>query len=1518
MSLLALFLGMDTASAQVILGRQDFESTPATPTLGFTNTNGGFSTGTNGAGLPANANLFSEGARGFQSVSTSAVLNFSNLDVTNYTSKVVTFRLAGMSINGSNGIDGADRVTVAVSVNGGTSFSNEVIIQASSANQRWDFTATGSTTQTYDGDNTPVTVNSSSGAGGISTVTLNIPDNINQIQLRITLLTNDAAERYVIDDVRISGVLGSNSAPVASNVNFSGNLIVGQTLTGSYTYADADGDLEGTSTYRWFRADDAAGANEAPISGATGTTYTLQALDVNKFISYGVTPVALGGTLVGSEVRSLRQGPIESATNSVSTITIDNTFTPLTNIDYAAHVGADVTATSPIIGQFVINDLPGTTVDAFPTTLNAITFTGAGMGAVQRLAIYDGAGNEVAEIAGAANPSFTGLTLSAPSGGTAVFSVRATFNATVTDNTRIGLTVSNAVADAAGSIFAAANAGGAATSVTGDDNLIEVTGTQMVITTNTATTFVGLPMLPAPVIRVNDVNDNRDLDFTGSITVTTSGAFGVASTNSVAAVAGIATFSNIIHAAPGGNSIQLTFSGVGTPVVSNPFAVFNPLVSNTITGTNPGSANPYTAGQVVDADVTSTGIGFGPGLANAAANDRINVSGFPTTNAIDLNDYVVLQIAPATGKQIDFTTISTFIRRSGTGPVNLELRSSADGYTTSLWTLTGLPTGPTPYNIDISTLVDVSTAIQFRIYGYAATATGGTLGIDSFSINGSVENTPNPSLNAAPSSISNLNYSVANGPSTSQTITINATNLTPADDFLTITAPANFEVSTDNTTFANSVDLPYTGTSLTNAPVYVRLASGLSANNYSGSVSISGGGTTAVNVTVSGTVYEPFSVPYFNAFNTQNLYNNAGLQGFQYSATAFNPGGGGYALVSINGTITAPAFDITGISQVEVSFDGATFGGNTNQTVTLEVSEDGVTYNPLGTITYTSSNYVNFRQVIDFSTFNESLAYIRVRMSAGTNQSRFRNFYISTFTTWNGASWTNGSPDSRIVAVVDGNYDTATYGSITAKHLTVNSGDVLVNGLSTISLVDELEVVGGTVRLESGSNLLQQNSAYANSGDITVERSVTFKRLDFVYWGSPVAAQNLLDFSPQTVLTRFYTLSESANAFQEINPTANDFVVGNGYSIRAPNNHPSTNAPWIGEFTGVPHNGTYNVPATRTNLGFNLLSNPYPSPISCQSFVNANPNIGTLYFWAHIVQIGNTAGNYATWNSTGAASPNGGAIPNGTIQTGQGFLVQLPTTPVITSVNFNNTMRVDDHANQFFRSSAQSLSEDTQSTDRLWIDLTSGSTPFNQVLLGYVPGATNDFDISYDGRMLGSYNSSIYTMLGDEKMTIQGKSSPINLADETALGFNTTNAGNFTLTLSNFDGVFANGQTVYIRDYATGVVHNLTEAPYTFASEIGTFNDRFTIVFEATPLSVTNPVANNNTIAAVRNANAIAVNSGSAALQQITVYDITGRIITDVKASGFEATVPTSNVSNQVLLVKIVTDKGTVTKKLAY
>jgi hypothetical protein len=105
-----------------------------------------------------------------------------------------------------------------------------------------------------------------------------------------------------------------NQAPIASNVSFSsfsGLLVVGdETITGSYTYSDEDNNLEGTSIFQWYRADDGGGSNQAIISGANALTYTLQAADENKHISFEVTPVAQGGAGPGTTVMSAYQGPV--------------------------------------------------------------------------------------------------------------------------------------------------------------------------------------------------------------------------------------------------------------------------------------------------------------------------------------------------------------------------------------------------------------------------------------------------------------------------------------------------------------------------------------------------------------------------------------------------------------------------------------------------------------------------------------------------------------------------------------------------------------------------------------------------------------------------------------------------------------------------------------------------------------------------------------------------------------------------------------------------------------------------------------------------------------------------------------------------------------------------------------------------------------------------------------------------------------------------------------------------------
>ncbi|MCS3531925.1 hypothetical protein [Chryseobacterium sp. JUb7] len=115
------------------------------------------------------------------------------------------------------------------------------------------------------------------------------------------------------------GPVTANQAPTASGVNISGTLSTGQVLTGNYTYSDAEGNTEGTSTYKWTRADNSAGLNETSISGATAKTYILTAGDVNKYIKFYVTPVASSGTTTGTETGSGFAGSIAQAPVALGT-----------------------------------------------------------------------------------------------------------------------------------------------------------------------------------------------------------------------------------------------------------------------------------------------------------------------------------------------------------------------------------------------------------------------------------------------------------------------------------------------------------------------------------------------------------------------------------------------------------------------------------------------------------------------------------------------------------------------------------------------------------------------------------------------------------------------------------------------------------------------------------------------------------------------------------------------------------------------------------------------------------------------------------------------------------------------------------------------------------------------------------------------------------------------------------------------------------------------------------------------
>ncbi|WHH61336.1 S-layer homology domain-containing protein [Petroclostridium sp. X23] len=160
-------------------------------------------------------------------------------------------------------------------------------------------------------------------------------------------------EDYVLN------VSSGNTAPTATSVQISGTAQVGQTLTGSYDYADADSDAQGTSTFKWYRSNDAGGAGKVQIAGALNSTYTLASDDVNKYISFEVTPVAAAGTSPGTAVESGRVGPVTLPEITAASVTVTAPVLGAVPQNAAAVEGAtsnaDYTVTSVTWNEALVN-----------------------------------------------------------------------------------------------------------------------------------------------------------------------------------------------------------------------------------------------------------------------------------------------------------------------------------------------------------------------------------------------------------------------------------------------------------------------------------------------------------------------------------------------------------------------------------------------------------------------------------------------------------------------------------------------------------------------------------------------------------------------------------------------------------------------------------------------------------------------------------------------------------------------------------------------------------------------------------------------------------------------------------------------------------------------------------------------------------------------------------------------------------------------------------------------------------
>lgn len=552
--------------------------------------------------------------------------------------------------------------------------------------------------------------------------------------------------------------------------------------------------------------------------------------------------------------------------------------------------------------------------------------------------------------------------------------------------------------------------------------------------------------------------------------------------------------------------------------------------------------------------------------------------------------------------------------------------------------------------------------------------------------------------------------------------------------------------------------------------------------------------------------------------------------------------------------------------------------------------------------------------------------------------------YKAQTTTWNGTSWSNGNPNASTDAIIAANYNQAR--SHAVKNLTINSGitfnlksnfQVIVYGSSVVN--------NGTLIVESNASFIQRDNAstYSGSGTVLVKRDANLKRNDYNYWSSPVANQNIYNFSIGTPARYFFKYNEKDDKFyaDQINNNST-FEPGIGYAIRGKDSYAlETPTTETFSFSGIPNNGTYSSVLKRSpglDKGYNLIGNPYPSNLNLNNFAKAEPNkksiVGKFWFWSNINQVkyqqGSSYGgnNYATYvlrvGGIGPTYVSGNTEeitlrPTGTARVAQGFIVQAKYDNA--PISFTNLMRGNDGSSSGIFYNKKDGEDDPQEPepiiDRYWLKLINPDNIANDILIAHIAEATNNYDENYDAALFTMGNDTFYSAVGTNKLQIQARALPISDSDVIPLAYKTSKAGNCIIALNDKDGVFKDSnKAIYLKDKVTGTVTNLQEGYYTFNSEVLTTpNDsRFEILYANSVLAADN-TSTNQWIVYKQDTDWVV--RGNDRINGLDLYDASGKLVRSV-AGNNTGEVRLSNVGllKGLYVMKIKTGKGTVTKKL--
>ncbi len=295
-----------------------------------------------------------------------------------------------------------------------------------------------------------------------------------------------------------------------------------------------------------------------------------------------------------------------------------------------------------------------------------------------------------------------------------------------------------------------------------------------------------------------------------------------------------------------------------------------------------------------------------------------------------------------------------------------------------------------------------------------------------------------------------------------------------------------------------------------------------------------------------------------------------------------------------------------------------------------------------------------------------------------------------------------------------------------------------------------------------------------------------------------------------------------------VSPTAltEAITAGKGYTV-------NTVANQVVEISGLPNNGDVTIPVITGNaasLGYNLVGNPYPSPISWTAVRGLSTGLQDAIY--QNMATGQYSGSWASF--VGGVGVNGATDD---IAVMQGFFV---IANAAGNVNFDNTVRATTYKNP----SSFRTETDQSNKGLVRLAMTNSANKTDETVVYFKDEATQTFDSQHDAykfQLNGGNFSNIYTTdkiantnaNANEKATLYAINALPTLTDDLIVPVTlqawTDGQQKIAMTEKlNFDREVK----VFLKDKTTNLLHDFGTGAYTTNLAKGVTAGRYELVFQ--------------------------------------------------------------------------------------